>query len=224
MQSLYRIAFTVLGSLSFLSSVLSIQCNQTQYPWPVEKYNLCCNMCPPGKHMARRDENVCKIDCGHCPVDRYTDSYNVEMSCNICKNCNKTNMEYKSQCNRTHNAVCRCKNGYRCKDQPCTQCVPLPATTKPTILPSTIAATPDIPTSSQPIRDTVWFLVIIALLCAGFALVVVTKIKPFLRWIRAKQGYFLTEKPALGPPCSEDEEVSKPVQEVCGKCDQPIDV
>lgn len=34
-------------------------------------------------------------------------------------------------------------------------------------------------------------------------------------------GYILTEKPATA---SEDEGVSKPVQEVCGKCDQPIDV
>lgn len=33
-----------------------------------------------------------------------------------------------------------------------------------------------------------WFLVIIALLGAGIALVLVTKIQPFLRWIRSKHG------------------------------------
>lgn len=48
MQLLFYITFTVLCSLSLLSSVLSIQCNKTQYFWPLEQPHLCCDRCPPG--------------------------------------------------------------------------------------------------------------------------------------------------------------------------------
>ena len=41
-------AFTLLCTLSFLAPVLSIDCNNTQYPWPYENPNLCCDKCPPG--------------------------------------------------------------------------------------------------------------------------------------------------------------------------------
>ncbi|XP_070691573.1 CD27 antigen-like [Pempheris klunzingeri] len=197
----------------------------------VDHPRLCCNMCPPGKRMVRRPDESCTIECDLCKGERYTDTYNVQMSCNHCENCNRTNMEYKSHCNATHNAVCRCVAGYRCKAQPCQECVPIPSTTtsKPTLLPYTTALTPETTKTlggSTPsetpkhIKDTVSILVIIALLCAGIAFVV-TKTKPFLRWIKY---YSFAEKPAPVPQCCEDEDVSTPVQEVCGKCDQPIDV
>ncbi|XP_044065026.1 uncharacterized protein cd27 isoform X3 [Siniperca chuatsi] len=225
MQPLCYFAFTALCTLSFLSTVLSIQCNKTQYAWPVETSHLCCNMCPPGERMVRRSPHTCGIMCEACEGNRYIDTYNVEMSCTVCENCNKPNMEYESKCDTTHQAVCRCKAGFKCKDQPCTQCVPIVITTTTALKPVTLTT---LWVPRKPLRvsltDTVWFLVIIALLCAGFALIVVTKIKPFLRWIRAKHGYFLAKKPAPVPPCCQDDEVSTPVQEVCGKCDQPIDV
>ncbi|XP_023282199.1 tumor necrosis factor receptor superfamily member 6-like [Seriola lalandi dorsalis] len=240
MQPLCYIAFTALCSLFFLSSVLSIHCNTTQYPWPMKEAKFCCKKCPPGQRMVRRSENSCDIKCTLCQGDRYIDSDNVDPSCSICTTCLKSNMEYKSRCNATHNAVCRCKDGYRCEDQSCTQCVPMPETTTPTLPPSTTTnmkyksttlplstttSTPEAITSlapHTPLRDTVWFLVIIALLCIGIALALATKIKPFLHWL-TKHGYFLSEKQPLSQ-CSVDEDVSKPVQEVCGKCDQPIDV
>ncbi|MEQ2266585.1 hypothetical protein XENORESO_011276 [Xenotaenia resolanae] len=74
------------------------------------------------------------------------------------------------------------------------------------------------------LTDTQWFLVIIVLLCAGIALVVVTKIKPLLHWIRSNQVYFLDHKPVTVPLRAMDDDVSKPVQEVCGKCDHCIDL
>ncbi|KAK2910100.1 hypothetical protein Q8A73_007815 [Channa argus] len=132
-------------------------------------------------------------------------------------------MKLLSRCNTTHNAVCTCTAGYKCKDQPCTQCEAISTPTKPTLTPSTSILT----TTWKPpksIIETVWFLVIIALLCAGIALLVVARIKPILRWIRSKHGYFLTQKPAPESQFFEHEEVSKPVQEVCGKCDQLIAV
>nr|XP_020466499.1 CD27 antigen-like [Monopterus albus] len=143
MHPLYYIAFTVLASVSFLSSVFSIQCNDNQYPWPVTTQQFCCDKCRPGYHMNRgRPENSCKIYCEVCPNHQYTDSYNVEMSCRTCNFCNKPNMEYKVKCSTTHNAVCGCTAGYRCNDQSCSQCVKIAATTKPTLPPSTTTTTP----------------------------------------------------------------------------------
>lgn len=218
MQPLCYIAFILLCSVHFLSAEVSTLCSETQYAWPVDAARHCCNKCPPGQRMARRSLDSCKITCETCLTGRYLDSYNVDMTCSVCKNCKKPNMEYTSPCTSAHDAVCRCKAGYRCKDQPCTECVSILTTTKPTLPICTTtreALTAIAP--SKPVTGTVWLLMITACLCTGIAFVVVTTVKS----IRSKNGYILTEKPATA---SEDEGVSKPVQEVCGKCDQPIDV
>ncbi|XP_053182471.1 tumor necrosis factor receptor superfamily member 6 [Scomber japonicus] len=183
---------------------------------------MCCNSCPPGKHMVRRSRVECEIECQSCTDGRYNDIYNVKLRCNICENCNKSNMEYKTSCSVTRNAVCRCKAGFRCSDQQCTECIPVP-TTKPTTAFKPFASTPRMAPPSS-VKDSMWYLVIITLLLVVIALAV-TKLKPFLRWIRSKEGYLLAEKITARPETTtEDEGVSKPVQEMCGKCDQPIDV
>ncbi|XP_068426732.1 tumor necrosis factor receptor superfamily member 6-like [Clinocottus analis] len=218
MQPLCCLVFTFLCGLSFLSPVLSLHCNTTQYGWPMEKQQFCCNMCPPGKRMARRSVTSCEIECELCIDNRYMDTYNNKMSCEICENCLKPNMEYRLHCNVTHNAVCKCKANYECKDQSCKQCVPIPSTTtKSTLPPSTTGVISIVWTPSQPIKDTIWFLVIIALLCAGIAIAVVTKIHPFILWIKSKHGYLLAQDSLPEP--SGCEEVSTPVQEVLGKCE-----
>ncbi|XP_068613996.1 CD27 antigen-like [Brachionichthys hirsutus] len=199
MQPLHYFAFTLLCSLSFLSSVLSIQCKETQYPWPAPKPEFCCDMCRPGKYLASRSRFTCEKVCEDCKGKRYRDAYNVELTCKFCENCDRPNMDYKSDCNASRNAECRCKAGYECKEHPCKQCVPIP-TTKP---PPSTAGT-----------DTVWSLVIIGLLSAGMAVILVTKIKPFLHWIRLKHDSLLADSGAIPvAPCSKDEDVSKPVQE-----------
>ncbi|KAL7394550.1 hypothetical protein ABVT39_027773 [Epinephelus coioides] len=218
-------AFIFLCTLSLLSPVLSRQCTDTEYAWPMDRPHLCCPMCVPGEHMAGRKQDSCSKNCVPCTEGLYTEKNNVDMTCEVCANCNKPNMEYKRNCSATHNAVCGCKAGYACRDPSCKDCVPIPTSTiKTTLPPPTTALKPGSLTTlrepSQPIKDTAWFLVIIALLCTGLALVVVTKIKPFLRWIKSKQGYFLAKEAAPALQGSEDEEVSTPVQEVLGKCDQ----
>ncbi|XP_034029544.1 CD27 antigen [Thalassophryne amazonica] len=228
--------FTLIFLSSFLSSVISIQCSKTQYSWPANEDKLCCEKCPPGKRMRVRKPDSCVIDCVPCAKDQYTNDHNVETSCDVCENCNKQNMEYESYCNTTHNAVCRCKPGYTCTDQQCTWCTPVLTTTtrKATTPPLTTVFKKDtLPTfciltgttALEPVTDnTTWFLVITALLCAGIALILVTKLKSFLRWIRSKHGYFLPEKTVPGSPHTEEENVSTPIQEMCGKCDQPINI
>ncbi|XP_035018657.1 tumor necrosis factor receptor superfamily member 6 [Hippoglossus stenolepis] len=216
MQLLCHVAFLLLCSLPFLSSVFPLDCSSTQYPWPVVESKFCCEMCPPGHHMnPRQHNNSCTRVCVSCEGERYIDTYNVALTCSNCKLCEHPNMEYKSRCSFTQNAECRCKTGYNCKDKPCTRCVPIP-----TLPPATTTLGTNKP--KQPIGEKAWFLVIIALLCIGIALVVVTKIKPLLRWIRSKDSFFFTDKPEQS--YSEDDDQSKPVQEVCGECDQPIDV
>ncbi|KAI3361142.1 hypothetical protein L3Q82_013338 [Scortum barcoo] len=191
MKLLCYYAFIFLCPLFFLPHVLSLQCSKIQYEWPIDKPSLCCNMCPPGDYLVRRPPDKCGPECQRCTEGRYTDTHNVHLYCELCHSCNKPNMEYESQCNGTHNAVCRCKAGYRCNDQPCKECVPIPPTTTSTPPPSTTALKAPTFTTLQA---------------------------PF------KPGYFLAGQPTPTPTCSEDEDVSTPVQEVCGKCDQPIDV
>ncbi|KAM9723889.1 tumor necrosis factor receptor superfamily member 19 [Menidia menidia] len=182
-------------------------------------------MCLPGQHMVRRQSENCEIECVTCKGNRFSASHNVEQSCFVCETCEKPNMELKTNCTATSNAVCTCKAGFKCSDQVCTECVPTPPTIKPDLpVASTATTLRELATTQAPLepnRDTVWFLVIVALLCAGIGLVLTAKLKPFLLWIRLNRGYVLTQNTQKPPP-AEDESVSKPVQEMCGKCDQPI--
>ncbi|XP_021176046.2 tumor necrosis factor receptor superfamily member 23 [Fundulus heteroclitus] len=230
MLPLCYLTVSLLWSLPFLSSVFPLNCNETQYEWPMQNPKNCCKKCPPGFHYISRSQESCDIKCEPCKGERYMDSYNLETTCYVCDVCNKANFEKVSSCKPTTNTVCKCSVGYRCKDGPCTKCEPVPTTIKSTPPPSTTEATGFSSTTrttikpNNPIRDTQWYLVIIVLLCAGIALVVVTKIKPFLHWIRSNQGYFLPQKVVVVSPCAVDDDVSKPVQEVCGKCDHCIDL
>lgn len=230
MQPPHHLVLTLLYSLPLLSAVLSIQCNKTQYAWPGENPWLCCNRCPPGTRMAWRQDRTCEINCVNCMAKQYSDTSNVDLTCMFCRKCDELNMEYESHCTRTHNAVCRCKAGYSCQDKTCSECVPLPTTTtSSTVSPTTTTSSTIIPTKFEPSTpDTstgpVWFLLTVALLCALVAFVVIAKAYSLQRWIRYKLGYFLAEKPVSVTHCSEEDGVSTPIQEVCGKCDQIMDV
>ncbi|KAF6735186.1 Tumor necrosis factor receptor superfamily member 5 [Oryzias melastigma] len=278
MQLLHHYMFFLLCGLHVLPSGASVQCNDKQYAWPLDNPSLCCNKCEPGYKMkGPRIGKTCNNECIPCEGERFSDSYNVEMSCKVCETCDKPNMGYKSKCNPTHGAVCKCNPGYTCKDQACTQCVREAPPKKPTSPPSTTAimsykpkcnsshgtmckcnpgyrcqdkvctlcvlATHDKKPPSPPstpvsktagptppekapkqVGDTVFPLVIISLLCIGIALLAVAKMKPFLQWIRSHTVYIVTDNPAEKPLRTEDEDMPKPVQEVCGKCDQCIDI
>ncbi|XP_030015179.1 tumor necrosis factor receptor superfamily member 4 [Sphaeramia orbicularis] len=266
----FYITLVLLCSYCLLCSVLSQPCdNKTQYLWPMDNPTLCCNMCPPGHYMYKRNPNTCHIDCKPCADGRYSDTHTFQMRCDSCIDCNKPNlnMEYETPCSSTQNAVCRCKAGYTYKDISRTSCTPITSqqptssttetveykpscnnthnaacrckagdcppvatTNRPILRPSTSAIQPQTTSTkpAKPIKDTVWFLVIVFLLCAGIIMIIATKISPVLHWIRSKHGYCLANKPipvaVQVPLCTEEDEVSKPVQEMCGKCDQPIDV
>ncbi|XP_011483881.1 tumor necrosis factor receptor superfamily member 3 [Oryzias latipes] len=289
MQLLHYFIFFLLCGFSVLSYTASLQCNEEQYAWPLDKPKHCCDKCPPGHKMKRsRNQRTCGIECIQCEGERFSDNYNVDLSCKVCEVCNKPNMDYKSKCNSTHNTVCKCNPGYRCKDQACTQCVLVTPTTKSTSPPSTTAntvknmgkspvgnnvstrgnnfkcnsthsnpgyrckdqactqcvlVTPTTKPISLPfttaskavdpatpeeaphqVRDTVLLLVIISLLCLGIALLAVAKMKPFLQWMRTHTVYIVTDKHAEKPLRAEDEDMPKPVQEACGKCEQCIDI
>ncbi|KAJ4930958.1 hypothetical protein JOQ06_025259 [Pogonophryne albipinna] len=201
--------FSLLCTLASLSSVLSLNCSDRHYAWPAVTPTLCCDKCAPGQRMLKRSSVTCDHECGPCKETLYRDTYNEKMSCAFCRDCNKSNMAYASNCNSTHNAVCRCNAGYKFRDASRKQCVPIPTTTiKPTPAPPTTALQPGLTTAWPPAPQL-----------RGLAIVFVANIKPFLRWIKATNGYFLAKEPAPVPACSEDEEVSTPIQEVVGKCE-----
>ncbi|XP_077382171.1 tumor necrosis factor receptor superfamily member 5 [Festucalex cinctus] len=207
MPTLPRLLLTSLCNLCLYSSVLSLQCENSQYAWPVNAPQRCCDKCPPGEHMIRRSQTTCEIECGRCTGERYTDSYNVEMSCDVCTTCDKPNMEYESPCRISQNAVCRCHVGYECTDEACTQCLHVPGTVK------------------SGTTDAKWYLVEALPVCAVLAIVVFLLVLLFQSWLRSKRGYHSEVKLAAGLPGTEEEvAVCKPVQEVCGKCEQSVEV
>lgn len=65
------------------------------------------------------------------------------------------NMEYLSRCNVTHNAVCKCKAGYECKDLYCKQCLPIPSTT--TLRTTVLSTGKTLHLSAHPARDCFLF-------------------------------------------------------------------
>ncbi|XP_051921297.1 tumor necrosis factor receptor superfamily member 6 isoform X1 [Hippocampus zosterae] len=203
MRTLSRLLFASFCRLYLLSCALSMQCKDSQYAWPVKAPQRCCDKCPPGEHMIRRSRTGCQIACGRCTGERYTDSYNVEMSCNVCVTCDKPNMEYESHCRNSQNAVCRCQVGYECTDEACAACGRAPGTVEPST------------------TDPKWYLLKILPVCVVLVIIVVIflLVLPLLGRIRSKHGFYSVEVKAIrGMP--EDEEMRKPVQEVCGKCEQ----
>ncbi|XP_075897368.1 tumor necrosis factor receptor superfamily member 3-like [Nelusetta ayraudi] len=142
MQLLCYLALTLLCGLPLSSSVAALACKDTQYEWPLLVPKSCCNKCPPGTHLNGRNEKECKYKCKNCEDEMYRPTYNTDFSCLSCENCRRTNMEYLSPCNATHNAVCKCKPGYKCKALPCVQCLPIPTTTIATTLTPTTLTSP----------------------------------------------------------------------------------
>ncbi|XP_078143163.1 uncharacterized protein LOC139919550 [Centroberyx gerrardi] len=223
----------------FHPSVHSRQCDKNkQYSRPND---LCCDKCPPGSFMKERSEFNCYIKCLPCKGERFTSTYNVQQNCIFCNDCKASHQELKSACNTTHNAECRCEPGYRCTGPLCLGCertsstthlsttVTKPGTTntlgtaKPgttntlgTAKPATAKPTP----SKAPAENNKWFLVAVGVVCGVTVIAVATKLRPSLRWIRSEHGCFAPEK--TPPTGTEEEKVSMPVQEMCGKCDQPI--
>ncbi|XP_077431377.1 tumor necrosis factor receptor superfamily member 5 [Vanacampus margaritifer] len=205
MRTLPRLLLTSLCSLCLYSSALSLQCKNSEYAWPVKAPQRCCDKCPPGEHMIRRSRTTCQIECGHCTGQRYTDSYNVEMSCDVCAMCDKPNMEYESPCRSSQNALCRCQAGYECADEACTQCLHIPGTVK------------------SGTTDAKWYLVEALPVCV-FLVAVVLLVLPFRSWLRSKHG--CSEVKRVSGLLGTEEEMAqcKPVQEVCGKCEQSVAV
>ncbi|KAJ0066354.1 hypothetical protein NL108_011144 [Boleophthalmus pectinirostris] len=219
--------FTTLTLFFLLQSIdliRCLQCNSTQYSRPSKNPTFCCNMCKPGTYMEKRDENTCHIQCVNCTGRRYADTYQAS-SCKRCSDCETDNMELDSPCNSTHDTSCKCKAGFKCRDSTCTDCIKSTSTTTPSTI---LRRTTVVPT--KPIQDTVWFTIIICLLCFAIILGIVTKSKPLLNWFSHSKQYC---KKNLSVPATvfmhdeeeeEDEEASTPVQEMFSKFDQPIEV
>ncbi|XP_053700154.1 tumor necrosis factor receptor superfamily member 23 [Synchiropus splendidus] len=209
--------------LSFPPSVSSLTCLPNQYLWPQKSPSLCCDKCPPGQRMLRRSETTCLIQCEACTTGLYTDKYNTEMSCSVCRRCNKPNMEYGSQCSSTRGAVCTCKHGHKCKDPSCSWCVAAELS-KPHII--TTAAQPgDMATTnalmatstitvsiSQP-HETWWHLVIVLLFGLGVTVFISIKIQPLMCWLKSQCRPSTRRKP-VGQCPVEDDNLSLPIQEM----------
>lgn len=123
MQLLHYFIFFLLCGFSVLSYTASLQCNEEQYAWPLDKPKHCCDKCPPGttslfspnwvsfwcrqefnhqillcalghKMKRSRNQRTCGIECIQCEGERFSDNYNVDLSCKVCEVCNKREYIY----------------------------------------------------------------------------------------------------------------------------------
>ncbi|XP_029688280.1 tumor necrosis factor receptor superfamily member 5-like isoform X2 [Takifugu rubripes] len=207
MQQLCYLAITFSCTLCFAPLLRSLGCNETQYRSSHGEQS-CCNKCRPGHYVVQHCTASSPTKCKPCEDQRYIQTYNMEWSCDFCGSCSASNMEYKSHCNATHDSVCKCKPGYECTDRPCTQCRPVSPTTRPPppVTPVTVITV-------ETSKDTLWLMQMAAFLLITVAVCVVLKKKAGQQWITSKCGYLLAKTHEPVSPCSDDEEVTKPVQE-----------
>uniref|UniRef100_A0A8C2T6E5 TNFR-Cys domain-containing protein n=1 Tax=Coturnix japonica TaxID=93934 RepID=A0A8C2T6E5_COTJA len=57
--------------------------------------------------------------CQHCPADTF--SLAGSRSCDLCRKC-EGRFTYLKACSPVSDAVCTCKEGYRCSDSGCSRC------------------------------------------------------------------------------------------------------
>ncbi|KAM4600588.1 tumor necrosis factor receptor superfamily member 6B [Polymixia lowei] len=216
-QLLFYISLISLPNPSFLSLVPPPLCdNVKQYSWKIDKKDVCCDTCPPGTYLDKRCSANRPTVCLPCGADQYQDGYGVLLTCNFCDECSTSQL--KSTCNGTHNTVCGCSPGFKCKGNLCHNCEAIPTIKETTPGHNHTITAVTTRGVTQPGTDGMkWLLVFgMCLICVGI-LFNVTRLRPFLRWIKSKQGFCEPE-----PTHTEEQDVPLPVQEVSGngKCDQ----
>ncbi|XP_043117690.1 CD27 antigen [Puntigrus tetrazona] len=210
----------LLLSSHVLSLVQSKSCDEeTEYL----NDNTCCKKCKPGEFVIEHCNQKKAVTCGQCTNGFFMDEYNNNFNwCHNCRTCTQNHMKYEKNCTSTHNAVCTCVEGYRCRDSACNECVKNQTAT---------VHSPDSALQLPATNDIVWISVS---LCCACVCVCVLLTCFYLISRRARQcGWIMSTLPGLwhrdknnsrSSQCTEEEKVPMPVQEMCGKIEKLEDV
>ncbi|XP_052003681.1 tumor necrosis factor receptor superfamily member 23 isoform X2 [Xyrauchen texanus] len=216
--------FTLLSILLLSSHALSLvqsqNCNEkTEY---IEN-SQCCKKCKQGEMMSMRCKpGLHDTQCEPCHNGYFTDNFNnLYMRCFQCTKCTKEHMKYAKNCTLTHDAECKCDEGYQCRDAKCQMCVKIIQTTTTTTTTATMITRPTPPT------DKVWILVSLCFACVCVCtlficfLLISRHARPYDRIMSTSTCFRSSQKSdSCSSQCTEEEEVPMPVQEVCGKTEK----
>ncbi|KAJ8384264.1 hypothetical protein AAFF_G00207250 [Aldrovandia affinis] len=119
MQSVISVIFPALLLIGCLDGCVGIGCAR----WtPKGDTDVCCEICEPGNHMARKRCGLNPKDlCVPCEANTYTTDPS-QSSCTSCSQCTGV-WAVKQDCTSTTDTVCGCATGYRCETAQCTSCV-----------------------------------------------------------------------------------------------------
>ncbi|XP_062398048.1 uncharacterized protein LOC134088133 [Sardina pilchardus] len=102
----------------FLTVLSTVPCSSQQsaptYPWEDAETReaVTCEKCPPGTYVGSHCSKHQRTVCRPCAESQYTEYWNYVEECLLCDYpCSEVQEEVQG-CNRTHNRVCRCKEGY----------------------------------------------------------------------------------------------------------------
>ncbi|KAI1885798.1 hypothetical protein AGOR_G00207500 [Albula goreensis] len=233
-----QISLVVALTFCLLCVSTSLSCdNATDY----QLHGKCCKKCKPGEHLVKRCTTSSPTQCSPCRTYQYSSQNNEEITCRPCSNCNMLHLVYKRNCTATHDAICDCAPGYRCKSEPCLACEEIPGknitkigstsqTSSSSLGPCTSLVTDKatklgdqqtghVTHNNEP-PSSVWFSLFVIVVCCCALLICVilaSRHKNGVRWARQRaKVVFGAKKPTAPHQCTE-EEGKMPVQEECEK-------
>ncbi|XP_059840205.1 tumor necrosis factor receptor superfamily member 11B-like isoform X2 [Hypanus sabinus] len=101
-----------------------------------------CTRCPPGTHLKTHCSKTQDTVCVPCSEKHYTQYWNYLQKCQYCNIFCQENQNVKRECDRYHNRVCECKDGYFLKYEFCVKQKECPPGS-------------EVQTPGTPLRDTV---------------------------------------------------------------------
>ncbi|KAM4622969.1 tumor necrosis factor receptor superfamily member 5 [Discoglossus pictus] len=112
--------FTVLLFLVWNLPCFAGICLDSQY----EKYDKCCQKCPPGQYLSTECSKDNETSCSYCQPGEFQDKWNRETSCHLHAYCDpNAGFEQESEGTTEKDVMCRCQRGRHCSSQLCETCV-----------------------------------------------------------------------------------------------------
>ncbi|KAK6479855.1 tumor necrosis factor receptor superfamily member 3-like [Huso huso] len=82
---------------------------------------VCCRKCAPGQFALHKCTTTSDTDCSSCPENTFTELYNYEPNCRLCRPC-EAGLVVSSPCTKTRKSVCVCPKNSICIGEFCEFC------------------------------------------------------------------------------------------------------
>ncbi|MBN3306084.1 TR11B factor, partial [Amia calva] len=116
-----------LFAVSFSWALHEVPVPQYQHWDPVTAQLYACDQCPPGTALQQHCTANSPTVCSPCPEHHFSEYWHWDDKCQYCTTICKEKQFVQQECNRTHNRVCECIEGYHLEVEFCvkhTACSP----------------------------------------------------------------------------------------------------